>query len=195
MSKWVPTKLHRTMVELIPNRLIMGPPLSKKNYPIKVMLKHFGVNCFVNLMPLRGKCRWYMYNGHLVEDLSEYATRPCDEIICVSNPMSDEKPMKDNDLFAFVIKLLGILQADDDIIMYIHDCKGTYVTATVALPLLYFLKNDKSYDPVQDMKRRGKHQVVSSRDKVFVDQIKRICKLGDKSIHPYLRNKRKAFLV
>lgn len=197
MSKWVPTKLHRTMVELIPNRLIMGPPLGKtRSYTINVMLESFGVNCFVNLMPMRGKSRWYICNGNLVESLSKHATRPCDEIPCVSKPMSDEKPMKDKELFAFVTKLAGLLRNDADLVMYIHDCNGTYVAASVALPLLYFIKRDKTFDPVQEMRRRGKHHLVSNRNKAFVDQIKRICDMDDKSIHPYMsNNKRKASLL
>lgn len=191
--------LHRSMVELIPdNRLILGPSLSsKRNYDIRDMLLDFNINCIVNLMPIplgqgqRGRANWYAneYTGELIESLQEYDDDEHTTVQCIRFPMDSEKPVKDTKLFSFVTKLCQMLKSNPTMRMYIHDGDGSHVAASVALTLWYFMQTPeekKTFDPVQAMKRRGKHQVIPDRKKDFVAQIKRLCALDDKSIHRHL---------
>ena len=179
--------LHRTMVELIPDkRLVIGPALSaKRNYSIKDMLIDFGINCFVNLMPDRGKCRWYMnvQQESLIMDLEKFTDDNGPRVRCLSFPMDSETPTKDPKLFAFITKLYNILQKNPLVKMYIHDGSGTHVAASVALPLWYFIQKN---DPIQAIKRMGKHHVIPDRKKAFVQQIRRMYTLHDTSIHRHL---------
>lgn len=183
--------LHRTMIELMgDNRLILGPALNaKRNYHIKDMLLDFNINCFVNLLPARGQCQWYMSTrtGTLIENLQKHTDEMAPPVKCISFPMDSETPIKDDKLFAFITRLCHMLKKDPDMRMYIHDGDGTHVAASVALPLWYFMmQGGDAFDPIQAMKRRGKHHVIPDRKKDFVQQIKRMCELDDKSIHRHL---------
>lgn len=181
------TELHRKMVELIPNRLILGPSLSKRTYTVKTMMMDFGVNCFVNLRKKTATSHWYMPNNRLLSDLVEYAPR--DNIKCISMYIPSDVPLKDKQMLAFVNRLAQMMKKDSELKVYIHDTDGTHVAASVALPLMYFLKTTAekdTFDPIQAMRRKGKHHLVSSRNRDYVDQITRICELDKRSIHKHL---------
>lgn len=182
------TELHTSIIELLPGcRLVMGPsPSAKRNNSVKSLIHDFGINCFVNLTPKHGASRWYMPNNNILDKLR---VNEEDEIMCLSHPMSTETPEKDKTLLRFITRLCQIMKYRKDLKMYIHDYSGTYVAASVALPLAYFLKSTAEkqvYDPVQEMKRRGKHHVVSDRNKPYIDQIRRMCVLDKKSIHRHI---------
>lgn len=185
------------MVELLPgNRLVLGPSLSaKRSYSITDMLLDFRFNYFVNLLPSNGKACWYMDQdrGTLIQKLQKYTGD--DYVRCLSFPISSEHPAKDKQLFSFITRLCAILKKDPQARMYIHDGNGTHAAASVALPLVYFLKSvdeKKDFDPIKWMKRRGKHHVIPDRKKAFVKQIQRMCELDDKSMHRHIFKKKDA---
>lgn len=180
---------YRSLVELIPDRLYMGPMPNKKSIPVKELLnKPHDFTAFVNLCSSE-KARWYMPNNTLIESLHEFALKG-EKTVCLSLEMNSEEPLKDDIIFKFVSKLAVLMKDDPKMKMYIHCYDGKWCSGTIALCLWSFLMDDSTkFDPIKEVKSMGKHDIV--KKKLFVDQIKRVCARDTKSLHKYFVKKRK----
>jgi hypothetical protein len=107
---------------------------------------------------------------------------------CFSLEMNSEEPLKDQVIFNFVSKLAKYMKEDPTLKMFIHCYDGKWCSGTIALCLWSFLEDDPKFDPIQEMKNRGKHDVVKKR--AFTEQIKRVCAKDRKSLHKFFIKKR-----
>ena len=176
------SELPISVVELIPDRLLMGPMPNKKSISVRDLLKQHDVNIFVNLCHSK-KARWYISEDQkLISSLWKDSVRGYNTV-CIPFEMNSEEPLKDELIFKFISRLANIMRCDPNLKMYIHCYDGKWCSATIALCLWKFLHEDTTFDPIQVVKSMGKHELI--KKKAFTEQIKRICEKDKRSLHKF----------
>ena len=159
----------------------MGPTPRKDTISVYKLVRYYGISCFIDTLPKSQLWSWgpkppRYDNERYIRNHSEGR----------AFPLSGEDPPKDHVLFKYVSGLAQQMRANPRMRIYVYDREGAYCAGLVALTLWYFLQQDEDLDPVQRMKRLGKHHVVPNRKKAFVLQIKSMCEKDKKSIHRHL---------
>ena len=203
--------LPKSVIVLIPGRLSLGPVPTKRNkLNVHAMVTRHNYTLFVNCMsdaerrmyywrePVKPKLQhdpdeWERMQPHeraYLERRYRNAKEVCERSAGIAFPMARDAVPKDAKLFKFVCSLVSRLKSDPQLCLYVYDGSGAHAAGLIALCVWYFMQPQKEkesgFDPVLEMRRRGKHHVVPEREKTHVQAIRRMCERDLHSIHPHL---------
>lgn len=143
--------------------LYYGPEPSSKTVPLQDL--HEACDVIVNCRPIEGKAHWYFPSmGTKLDETILMDTDSSDqEKRYIAFPIANRSFPDKKDLLKVCSTIVECIQKNNDVV-YVHCRRDKETCGPVVVLCMYWLKGEKNYDPIKDLRQRMEHQLCVTKD-------------------------------
>lgn len=143
--------------------LYYGPDPSNKTVPLEDVYEKCDV--MVNCRPMEGRAHWYFPSkGTEADEVIQIGDDPADgERRFIAFPIPNRGLPDKKDLLKVCRTIVECIQKHKDVV-YVHCRRDKDTCGPVVALCMYWLKGEKDYDPIKELRQRMEHQLCPNKD-------------------------------